>query len=316
MLSLLGTAAATATLPAPFVWAQSEDPFEGGIGGTGIVGVMTDSGSVIVNGLRIELGRRTRFFLSGQRATDSVLLPGTAMTLVAQPRRGRLEATRIDVDDPLVGMLVHHGGRLSVNGAELRVEPGALGSARSGRRVAVSGVWRDGRLHTSLIRDASFATDSVAGVAVRGQGRLLQIGGVAVQLRRGMRRPSTGEFAVVSGAYANGVLNAERIRIGRFSRASGPFRYLSAEGYLERIRSAPGFQITGLGHSFDQDLVLDPFSGTRALYFGAYDGRFVARRGVLLPESFATRRSLLRPDPGAEFADALVGRRARRVARG
>ncbi|MEO1612986.1 MAG: hypothetical protein AAFU55_11645, partial [Pseudomonadota bacterium] len=40
--------------------AADPDEPRGGIGGTGIVGVLTDFGSLIVNGKRIELDGRTR----------------------------------------------------------------------------------------------------------------------------------------------------------------------------------------------------------------------------------------------------------------
>ena len=40
--------------------ALGEDPFEGGIGGTGIVGLMVGAGSVLINGLRVEVPDATR----------------------------------------------------------------------------------------------------------------------------------------------------------------------------------------------------------------------------------------------------------------
>ena len=55
----MGATALGACAPAIQTAALSDDPFEGGIGGTGIVGVMVAAGSVLINGLRVEPGERT-----------------------------------------------------------------------------------------------------------------------------------------------------------------------------------------------------------------------------------------------------------------
>ena len=58
--SALGACAAPSVVPPAVTRDDRRDPFEGGIGGTGIVGLLTGYGSLRINGLRVELTSATR----------------------------------------------------------------------------------------------------------------------------------------------------------------------------------------------------------------------------------------------------------------
>ncbi|APX10297.1 hypothetical protein BWR18_00215 [Tateyamaria omphalii] len=307
----MGGTAFSACSPAIPVAQLGDDPFEGGIGGTGIVGLMTGTGSVLVNGLRVEVTPNTRIFAANRRASDSLLVPGRTLTLLARARLGRFEAQRIDIDDPLTGILLRQGEGFAVNSTPVRGIAGL--AARMGERVTVGGIWQqDGAVQASLLQAAPQGDDIVSGVLEGSAGGGWRIGQTPLAPPRGQSLIA-GQFVVARGQFTHGRLDASSLRFGRFRERGDTLRQLSVEGYLEQVATAPGFRLAGLGHSFDQRLQLGGFANSRAVYFGPYTGRFVARRAVLLPEAAGQRASLLRPADGTTRADALSGDRARTV---
>jgi len=309
ILSLMGATALTGCAPAISTAQLGDDPFEGGIGGTGIVGLMTGTGSVLVNGLRVEIPDNTRIFANVSTASDSMLVPGTALSMVAYARRGRFEAQQIDIDAPLIGTLTRTSRGFAINGTSVQID---RAGSFTGQRVAAHGLWQpDGSLRGSLVQVIPGDTDSVAGVAVGSPDAGWKIGQTPVILPQGGLLIA-GQFAVASGQFADGTFNATSLELGRF-RGGQALRQLSIEGYLEPIAAAPGFRISGLGHSFDRRLALNPFAQLRALYFGPYDGRFRARRAVVLPENQGTRQALLQPAEDANFAAGLIGTAAKPI---
>ncbi|MEM7488864.1 MAG: hypothetical protein AAF390_07030, partial [Pseudomonadota bacterium] len=94
VLTLLASGAVAACRPSPpaVVTRDESDPFEGGIGGTGIVGVLTDFGSLIVNGLRVEVTSGTTVATPFGRVGEGALAPGQALTIVASRSADRLVA--------------------------------------------------------------------------------------------------------------------------------------------------------------------------------------------------------------------------------
>ncbi|WP_415922007.1 hypothetical protein [Tateyamaria sp. SN6-1] len=310
-LGLMGAATVSACAPVVQTGALSEDPFEGGIGGTGIVGTMIGAGSVLINGLRVEIPDAVRIVENGGIGGTGALMPGRAMTIVARTRRDRMEALRIDVEDPLIGTLRRTSSGLRLNGTPVTIEPGAVGGTLVGRRVAASGVWqRDGSLRASLVQPSGLA-DSVSGTVAGDPATGWRIGQTLIQPPAGSSLIA-GQYASASGTFNGTSLIARTLRQGRF-RPGTSLRQLSVEGYLERIDTAPGFRIAGLGHSFARRLDLAPLAGSRAVFFGPYDGLFAARRAVFLPEGVGKRRSVLRPSDGSAFAPALTGPQARRI---
>ena len=311
-LGLLGGTALTACSPTISTSQLGDDPFEGGIGGTGIVGLMTGSGSVLVNGLRVEVTSATRIFSANQRANDSLLVPGRTLTLLARARLGRFEAKRIDIDDPLTGVLLRQGSGFSVNSTSLQGAENA--NALVGERVTVGGIWQaDGSVKTSLMQRTASQEDIVSGVLEGSSAEGWKIGQTPIAPPRGQSLIA-GQFVVAKGQFTHGILQVNALRFGRFREGGNTLRQLSVEGYLEPVSNAPGFRLAGLGHSFDQRLQLASFANDRAVYFGPYTGRFVARRAVLVPEAQGQRASLLRPADGKSSAASLSGDRARIVA--
>lgn len=292
LLALMGGAALKGCVPAaPAVSRNAPDPFEGGIGGTGIVGILTDFGSLRVNGLRVEMTNRTRVTTPFGPVSENALAAGQALTITAAQSRDRLVAQEVRIDHALIGRLDGRGRRLSVNGIPLQLEEGAVIGATPGMRVAVSGVWLANGLSATRIDPTAYGSDVIAGTVDRVDQVGVRVGDQDV-VPSGPT-PPTGSYLVAEGQFDGTALQANRLREGRF-RPGGKLDQLSVEGYLEPSIFAPDYRIAGLGHSFGQNLDLAPLVRRRALYFGRYNGLFQASAGYVVPDSFAARRDLLR----------------------
>ncbi len=301
-LALLGCSALTAcTSPALVTRSDNKDPFEGGIGGTGIVGILTDFGSLVVNGLRVETTRWTQYSSAYGPVRADALAPGMALTIFAIKRRNRLVARRVSIDYALVGTaLAGPAGTLTVNGVPVLPEPGVLGAFEIGRRVAVSGAWSANGLIASRFDPAPHSLDLVAGTASLEGPTSLAISGVPTRLQ--VAPPLDGEYVAAIGRHNGDGFAATRLVRGRLT-GPGTLRQLSVEGYLETTPAAPGFRVAGLGHSFGPNLRLRRFAAQRAIYFGPYTGLFEATAGYVVPENLNARRRLL----SAGFAEGFDG---------
>lgn len=292
----LACASAGIALPGASVGQQIEKPVEGGIGGTGIVGVLTEFGSLIVAGNHVATDSRTTYSDAYGRLQKANLRLGDSLTVEAAGSASGLVARRVHVTHPVVGPItsVSRGGRLlRINGVEV------VTTSRTpfgvGARVAVSGVWRGAQVIASRISPARSATDLVSGDVLRAQGAgALRVGGVDLR-GRGLGGRPFGSFATAFGRFNadSGVFETTRVTSGRFTGAAGALRRLSIEGYLAPTSTAPGYRIAGLGHSFARNLELARYANQRMLFNGAYTGKFAANTATPLPESSSARARLL-----------------------
>lgn len=304
----LAATGALAGCAAPGIVSRGEaDPFEGGIGGTGIVGLMTDFGSLVVNGLTVELTGRTLIRTAFGRVDEQAIAIGVPLTVFARRSRGRLVASWIMITYPLVGTArLDRDGNYRVNGVRVVPEPGHLGRVRYGGRVAVSGVWARDRVVASRIDPAPDGADLIGGIVMHGGAGPMTLGGVPLSIPAGSFPPRSGSYQNAIGRYDGEVFRLIRTAGGRFSHGATGLRQLSVEGYLEPVPADPGYRVAGLGHSFAEGLRLDRLSGRRAVYFGPYDGAFRARAAYVVPERFAARRAVLAEGYGKGFDGEVV----------
>lgn len=305
-IGALALASCAPTGPEPRNVEVADRPSEGGIGGTGIIGILNDPATLSINGLDLaaapDLEVRDVF---GQRQLAD-LAAGQALNVEAySDADGMLVARSIGVTYPLIGpidVVTDNGFR--VLGVEVAVEPGApiVGPdgvefvPAPGQQVAVSGVWRaDDVVATRVdLLDTTAMPVVIAGEVKPGQTPdSVRLGTVELALPAGAPSPRVGSFVTAIGEAQGGVLSVERLEAGRFAGSVAPLTRLSVEGYLEPITIAPGYAIAGLGHSFDDEAVLDALASSRALYVGPYDGDFRVALGLRLPEGFDARRTLL-----------------------
>ena len=268
-------------------------PIEGGIGGTGIVGLLTDDQRLALNGLSLRTDAQTQWRDAYGPVRPEDLRQGMPVTVQARSLRGELVATRVRRDVPLVGVLVSRDGGLAVNGVTLRLEPDAAVAASPGMRVMVSGLWQGARVVTRRIDPAAGdGRDVIAGDVHRIAGGMA-IGPLALVSTGAAPRPEALSFATALGRYSADGFAATELTPGRFAASVNRLRALSIEGYLEPLDTAPGFRVSGLGHSFDRNAKLDDIGTRRALFEGGYRTRFEVERGVILPEAADARVALL-----------------------
>jgi len=285
---------------------------EGGIGGTGIVGTLTDYGSLIVNGLRVEIDGDTRISDTRGTVREDSLRIGQLLTVKARPVDGVLRARSVQITYPVTGIATGvspDGRRAHVSGIRVYLEPTGLGGFEEGAAVVVSGIWDGPRVVASRV-DRVRAMDGaiLSGAVHLGENGAYRLGDVPLDgLTAGDVEP--GGFARVAGRYRGDRLAVDGVVPGRFLGDADPLVALSVEGYLDAVPQAPFYRVSGLGHSFDEEARLRPFAAHRTLFTGAYTGTFAVQRGLVLPEAFKARRAVmrqvLRADPRA------VGRSAR-----
>ncbi len=287
--------AGVATLAAPTVKAQqSPGDVEGGIGGTGIVGILTDFGSLIVAGTRVSQDTNTRYSNAFGRMAATDLAIGHSLTVEAARVGDALVARRVHVDYPLIGSVAELSAESFVLNGVTVIWSGSRTALTSGDQVAVSGLWRGNSVVASRVDPApARAGDLIAGDFGR-EGFGGRLGGVAVR-GGGLAQIADGTYATCLGSFdpTDQTFRTSAVKSGRFVGAAGALQHLKVEGFLNESDAAPGYRLAGLGHSFERNLVLEPYARTRSLFEGPYTGRFAANRATRLPSNREVRRALL-----------------------
>lgn len=286
---MLALGAAGVFWPGPGRPQDRDRTVEGGIGGTGIVGILTDFGSLIVAGRRVLTNDQTVYadIFGPLRRADLRL--GDSLTVEAFQTSSGLVAARVHVTQPLIGPVerMRAPDVLEVNGVTVRCDM-PVNPIPTGTRIAVSGLWDRNEVRASRLAPARGSADVVAGTVLPSG----QIGGARV---RGLGAAPAGSYAAATGRFVpdRGLAVDGAVRT-RFTGAAGALTELVVEGYLAPISTAPGYHISGLGHSFARNLALDPFANERTLFAGAYTGLFAAQTAQILPSDPGRRRRTLR----------------------
>lgn len=271
-------------------------PAEGGIGGTGIIGTLVDFGSLIVNGLRIELPQDVEVQTALGGLSHQDLRVGHTLTIEAETRDGVLFARRVDLTYPVAGIISSRaasGTTAKVAGVTVMLEPGAGVFPPADTYCAVSGFWDGAKVMASRVDTLPAPGREVVAGTIRGSGNSWTIGGQRVTLPAGAKPENEG-YATALGTAGAGAFLVDELRQGRFTGAAGALTRLSVEGYLAPIAEAPFQTVDGLGHSFSADSAVAPHIGRRTLFNGSYDGKFRLAQAVTLSEALPDRRETLR----------------------
>ncbi|MCX5738826.1 MAG: DUF5666 domain-containing protein, partial [Proteobacteria bacterium] len=194
-----------------------------GIGGTGIVGIVTGFGSVCVNGLEVAYDDLTAIDSNGAAESPVDLAVGQLVVVEATGRGDRLRAKRIAVRDAAVGPVFEIDpvrGALVVLGQDVRVGPDVpLGDRASQRPLALADIAIGDFLAVSGLRQAdgivvATRVDRVAPsdrVSVSGPLRPLESGGFGV-----------GKLRIANAAAIDANLsNRSALVIGRLGAQTG-----------------------------------------------------------------------------------------------
>lgn len=234
-----------ATGPAPGGSSPTPRPSDRGIGGTGVVGVITGFGSVCVDGLEVVLDQQTSVAIDGAPAPTTVLRAGQLVSFVAADAVQAPRTASLAVRHEVVGPVQAVGtGSLVVVGQRVLVQQDTRGDTRPslGAWVAVSGL-RDAsdavvatRLDAGVPDRPSSPSVLVHGTLVRDASGL-RLGALRVHPAAGVRVPAPGPVTAM-GRLQNGTLVAERLESDLLAASPPAFfgsdigRYL-VESYLD-----------------------------------------------------------------------------------
>lgn len=232
-----------------------------GIGGTGIVGVITGFGSVCVNGAEVHYDESTAVTLDGEPVSAARLGVGQVARVVARTQARGLVARSIAIEHAVVGPLGRldaSRGRLHVLGQAVRFapeavrdgagRPAAAESLRGARVVQVSGLRTpQGELLATRIEPAAAGTRaSASGTITRiAEGRAA-IGAMEIDIGA-LAEPArlvAGQQVVLIGRAVSGRLRAESAREAQTLERSRVERIV-AQGVVAR-RGPRAIEVSGL----------------------------------------------------------------------
>lgn len=228
-------------------WSEDKEPREGGILGTGIVGTITELGSIYVNSQHIrfdpELTVRTAF---GPRKA-ATLVPGETVVVHALEEPESWSAVEISLYHPLIGPISRSNGDLFVMGSRLddtEAEIFANDGLEDGDWVSVSGLWKaDGVLASRIEEISAQPRATLIGSYIAGGEGDFQIGGTTVN-QLAIEHVQTGDVLTVQGRPNGDELDATNVKIGLFEQ---PMTHVIAEGFLSVPDSEGLYTVLGSG---------------------------------------------------------------------
>lgn len=227
---------------------DGSEPREGGLTGTGIVGEITELGSIIVNGQRISFdpGLPVKNAIAPKRA--DALVPGDVVAVAVAPRDGQWTAQAISDIHPLIGPVENpRVGRFTVLGVDVLHPANAAQDWVAGDWVAISGFWaRDLVVATRIQQIPAQDLVSIQGSYRPGpSGATSMIGPVDLQVDT-LQHAQEGDVIRMQGRLQDGVLLVQDIHLGLFE---GPVGFVLAEGYLTEVAPSGHYTIAGSGLS-------------------------------------------------------------------
>lgn len=246
MIRLVGLLVLTMGLFAPLVaGAEEKEDREGGIIGTGIVGTITELGSIWVNGQHITFAPDLEVVGRGPGIRARDLIPGQTVAVVAEPANGGWQARYIRHVLPLTGPVAAvENGLATILGTSVRIPQGQ--TVRIGDWVAVNGLWSGDVVIASLIEPLEDDT-RVASLSGSYLGRAddgaLRVGGSVI---RGIvpEHIGPGDMIRVSGQARQDGIQAQRLESGLFDAAVG---VVLVEGYLSPPTPEGLYTVLGSG---------------------------------------------------------------------
>lgn len=217
---------------------------EGGIIGTGIVGTITELGSIIVNGVHVSFSANFQAETPFGTKLASALIPGETVVVEAHETTGGIEATRIATYLPIIGPLRQDpDGTWRIMGTEVVTSDATLSGA-PGDWAAVNGLWQGGRLIASrvtFVPPQPHAT--IIGTYWGGTTDGFTLGETIIE-GAAITHARMGDVITVQGQPDAGSLAAERVSIGLFS---GPVDTLLIEGFLGAPDASGVYTVHGAG---------------------------------------------------------------------
>lgn len=293
------TIAGLVTFPVPATENESEGSREGGIVGTGIVGAVTDLGSIYVNGQHIVFPDGLKLASSiGERTADS-LVPGETVAAEAVFSDGKWTANSINHYLPITGPVgAADSGKLTIMGSDIAVSGdtdfigfGSAGKPGTGDWIAVNGLWNgDTVIATRIVKIEPQSEARIVGTYRAGKdGTPGKVGGTGVPGIK-LRHVRPGDVLTVKGPPEATSLQPQTVTIGLFA---GPVGDILMEGYLSQPDLQGIYTIYGSGVMAYAGSEPMAVPSERGLYCASSADRKPIVQITSLPEGSLDRRELL-----------------------
>ncbi|MDE9451700.1 hypothetical protein J3R80_14595 [Aliiroseovarius sp. Z3] len=226
--------------------ANDDGEREGGILGTGIVGTITELGSIYVNGQHIRVAPDSAVTDGVTVSAARQLLPGHTVAVVATPDGDGWQASYIRQITPLVGPIQRLSDtELSVMGTVVLADRDMTAAYATGDWIAVSGLWKGEQVVASRVEPASpngpaRIEGNVFDIA---PGQPLTIGGTEIT----SLVPShiqDGDVVRAVGAASESELRADRLETGVFAETQ---HVVFSEGYFSVPKPSGIYALLGSG---------------------------------------------------------------------
>lgn len=208
-----------------------------GTGDVAIIGIMSGSNTLVVNGHGMFYSAATKVTLNGVAVTRDGLLPGQVVAVRAGLVDGLIVAKSIKAEDAVLGRITSIAGdgrSLMVLGQRVHISDATKlatdATLKVGDAVRVSGLRRlDASIDASLVHPTTLGARSfTSGFAVRGDRGVLRIGNLDVGT---LANVELQQNLIVSGQWVDGEFEVENVR----ARANLPFAdevdYYSIQAY-------------------------------------------------------------------------------------
>ncbi|HBK04790.1 MAG TPA: hypothetical protein DDZ81_02880 [Acetobacteraceae bacterium] len=231
-----------------------------GIGGTGIVGVITGFASICVNGLEVQYDNSGLVDIDGVAASTAALRVGQVVVIQAHGPETAPVATSISVRREVVGRIEAielEAGMLTIAGQPVAVSAETRGAntVRLGDWVSVSGLRESsGTLVASRLDAAASGTFTVHGQVVRDNGAM-RVGSLTLT-GAALSALADGQSITVSGRYVSGQAQVTAAAPDRLASNPGDYfgpgvKHLVVEAFVRvtngsvwlnglKVHAAPG----------------------------------------------------------------------------
>ncbi|MEM9602762.1 MAG: DUF5666 domain-containing protein [Pseudomonadota bacterium] len=263
---------------------------EDGIGGTGIVGTVTDFGSIWLSDVRVEFDETTTIEANGQTRPADALEIGQVVAVLSDKLDARYRARRIAIVYEVIGAIAtvdRSANRLTVlnqsitlgNAARVIRGDAAVSFAdlTPGERVRVSGLRRaDGSIVASLIE----STPPSPTVQLVGTLRDGMLSGMPVVLASGLAGTTPAGRLRARGRLENGRVHIDSVALDDVAYTVAQSSELLIEGFLvdgafEGDIAVGGIDIVLPAHveldasiDFDQPVFIEAELGDDDLFYG------------------------------------------------
>jgi len=263
-----------------------EDDRDGsGVGGTGIRGVVTDFGSVIVNGLEVDFDADTPIYLDGERVTSDALLRGQVVAIEAIGDVDNLSARSIDIRREVLGpieQIDQANTSLTILGQHIVLPKDVWReqALRLDQIVAVSGHRLPNGIIVATRLDAADADDSLhlyGDYHLRNDGTAsVEVSGLAIEGAVASSSLS-GREVFVRGRLTQGSFAAAEFEPEPDMPFGGRLARLSIAGFVDRDKQT----LSKLRLSEQPDNLLRVTLPQGPVgYFGVFEGRMNNRHSV------------------------------------